>query len=105
VEWVIQPDPDRRRDFLRKKMQLDPNSWPPRGASTSNRTDQLFYELRQLIEHSGASTPVRDHDSVLYPPIGYFSSSRMPPKKSGRALLREEGGCNTSAISYHDITY
>jgi hypothetical protein len=72
-------------------MQLDPNTIRRRANSASNRTDQLFDELRQLIEHSGASTPVRDHDAIHYPAVGYFSSGKMPPKKSGRALLREEG--------------
>ena len=62
-----------------------------------NRTDQLFTELQRLIEHSGASTPVRDAGDNLpefnnshrqrAPPL----FGKMPPKKSGRAMLREEG--------------
>jgi hypothetical protein len=76
------------------KMQLDSNttSWRPHHvASNNNRTDQLFQELQQLIEHSGASTPVPEHELHNFPSVGYFSSGKMPPKKSGRAALREEG--------------
>jgi len=71
-------------------------------ATNNNRTDQLFTELRQLIDRSGGSTPYRDrdrdrdplHELLDYPQFGLFSpAGKMPPKKSGRAMLREEGRC------------
>jgi hypothetical protein len=66
-----------------------------RGTSSNNRTDQLFTELRQLIDHSGRSSPVRDaahHELLDFPQFGLFApTGKMPPKKSGRAMLREEG--------------
>lgn len=67
-------------------------------ATAHNRTEQLFNELQRLIVDSGASTPHREYrDELLdYPPVGFFGGSiersgKMPPKKSGRAMLREEG--------------
>ncbi|KIW08052.1 uncharacterized protein PV09_00996 [Verruconis gallopava] len=88
-------------------MHVDSNSWRRASAAQSerirdsNRTEQLFHELRLLVDHSGASTPIHHHhqrDSDVaatssLTPVSYFASGsrKMPPKKSGRALLREEG--------------
>ena len=69
-----------------------------------NRTDQLFTELQRIIENSGASSPLRDNNPELLD-LGHCkenlrsnhsfggrqSFGKMPPKKSGRAMLREEG--------------
>ena len=70
-----------------------------------NRTDQLFTELQRIIEHSGASSPIPHQTAELldypsyphtYKPRSLFAQSgKMPPKKSGRAMLREEGALDT----------
>ena len=67
-------------------------------AAAANRTDQLFTELQRVIENGEAGTPIRDHELLdfhTYPSLSLFAparSGKMPPKKSGRAMLREEGG-------------
>jgi hypothetical protein len=66
--------------------------------TSNNRTEQLFNELQRVIELSGgASSPLQyghERERKL-PDFEYntrFSfSKKMPPKKSGRAILKEEG--------------
>jgi hypothetical protein len=67
--------------------------------NNNNRTELLFTELRRVIDHtlSGASSPTGLNKLLdWYDEFELYRPEReplrkMPPKKSGRAMLREEG--------------